>query len=224
MKFFDLTHTIAEDMPVYPGTEKPTLFPANSYEKDGFRETKLCMFSHTGTHIDPPAHLFPEKETLEEFPVSQFIGRALVVDCSAFNEGEQIPLKHLLNYGEKINEVDFLLFRFGWDSKWGTCDYFGNYPCLSLDLLDYIIAGNYKGIGLDVISLDPISDFSLTRHKRLFANKKMINIENLCNLHHFIDCVFMFSCFPIKVENSDGAPCRAVGWFVGEHEGVDDGF
>lgn len=39
MKVIDLTHTISETMPVYPGTEQPRLTPANSYEKDGFKET-----------------------------------------------------------------------------------------------------------------------------------------------------------------------------------------
>ena len=39
MKVIDLTHTIRPDMPVYPGTEPPQFLPANSYEKDGFKET-----------------------------------------------------------------------------------------------------------------------------------------------------------------------------------------
>ena len=43
MKVIDLTHTIREDMPVYPGTETPGLSPASSYEKDGFKETLLHM-------------------------------------------------------------------------------------------------------------------------------------------------------------------------------------
>ena len=55
MRVIDLTHTIKEDMPVYPGTDTPKLIPANSYEKEGFRETLLQMYSHTGTHMDPPA-------------------------------------------------------------------------------------------------------------------------------------------------------------------------
>ncbi len=211
MKVFDLTHVIREDMPVYPGTEKPSLQPANSYAKDGFRETKLCMYSHTGTHIDAPAHLYEGSLTLDQFSVDQFIGKALVIDCTTVPEGSQIPLSQLRKYEQKPAKVDFLLFRLGWDKKWGIDTYFGPYPCLAPDLLDYILAGNFKGIGFDVISLDPLS--SLDRHKKLFKNKEIINIENLCNLEAFGDEIFTFSCFPIKVENSDGAPCRAVGWF-----------
>ena len=41
MKVIDLTHTIKADMPVYPGTEPPTLLQANTIEKDLFKETKL---------------------------------------------------------------------------------------------------------------------------------------------------------------------------------------
>ena len=54
MKVIDLTHTISETMPVYPGTEQPRLTPANSYEKDGFKETLLSMYSPTGTQLPPP--------------------------------------------------------------------------------------------------------------------------------------------------------------------------
>ena len=54
MRVIDLTHTISENMPVYPGTEPPVLAGANTYEKDGFKETKLTMYTHTGTHMDPP--------------------------------------------------------------------------------------------------------------------------------------------------------------------------
>lgn len=57
MKIIDLTHTIAENMPVYPGTEGPKLTTANTYETDGFKETLLKMYSHTGTHMDPPGPL-----------------------------------------------------------------------------------------------------------------------------------------------------------------------
>ena len=54
MRILDLTHTISERMPVYPGTELPALKQANSYEKDGFKETLLCLYSHTGTSDDAP--------------------------------------------------------------------------------------------------------------------------------------------------------------------------
>ena len=117
MKAIDLTHFIAEDMPVYPGTEPPKLAPANTYEKDGFKETLMTMFTHTGTHMDPPAHLFEGRTTLDKFPVEQFVGKALVIDCTDLKEGDRVSVrgygkflfrgeKHLSRKGKPVVGID----------------------------------------------------------------------------------------------------------------------
>lgn len=213
MKVIDLTHAICADMPVYPGTDTPKLTPANSYERDRFKETLIQMYSHTGTHIDPPAHLYAGRTTLDEFLAGQFIGKALVIDCRALREGEAITLDLVKKYGQKAQTAEFLLFNLGWDKRWGTEAYFGDYPCIDDELLNYIIRGSYKGIGFDVIGLDPIADGNLTRHKKLFASRDIINIENLTNLELCGDELFWFGCFPLKIAHSDGAPARALAWF-----------
>ena len=213
MKVIDLTHVIAADMPVYPGTEPPRLESANTYEANGFKETLLTMYSHTGTHMDPPAHLFPGRTTLDQFPAEQFIGKALVIDCRDLESGEPITLDRLRRYGDLAEQADFLLFHLGWDRFWGTDAYFGDYPCLDDQVLDAVLRGHYKGIGFDVIGLDPIADANLTRHKKLFRDTDILNLENLKNLDQCGEGLFWFSCFPLKLENCDGAPVRAVAWF-----------
>ena len=122
-------------------------------------------------------------------------------------------LRNIRKYGDNAAKADFLLFNLGWDIYWGTEKYFGDYPCIDDEVLDYIIAGNYKGIGFDVIGLDPISDDNLTRHKKLFAETDIVNIENLKNLDKCGDKLFWFGCFPLKLDNSDGAPIRAIAWW-----------
>lgn len=213
MKVIDLTHTIKENMPVYPGVEEPKLSIANSYEQDGFRETMLHMTTHTGTHIDPPAHLFADRTTLDAFPPEQFLGKALVIDCRDLHEGEAVTMEHIRKYGGKAEKADFLLFNLDWDKRWGTPEYFGDYPCIDDEVLEYIINGGYKGIGFDVIGLDPIADTALTRHNKLFASCEIINIENLKNLNMCGSELFWLGCFPLKIENCDGSPARALAWF-----------
>ena len=213
MRVIDLTHTIKEDMPVYPGTETPKLTTANTYEKDGFKETLLQMYSHTGTHMDPPAHIFAGHTTLDQFPAEQFIGKAVVIDCSELAEGQAITMAHVAKCGDKAEKADFLLFYLGWDKRWGTDDYFGDYPCIDEEVLQFILSGNYKGIGFDVIGLDPIADENLTRHKALIRECDIVNIENLKNLDRCGSDLFWFSCFTLKLENCDGSPVRAVAWF-----------
>ena len=210
MKIIDLTHFISEDMPVYPGTEGPKFAPANTYAKDGFKETLMSMYTHTGTHMDPPAHLFPGRTTLDQFPIEQFAGQALVIDCTGFGPGERVPLETITQYGIKAEEADFLLFHFGWDKYWGTPDYFGDYPCLSDEAVDFIISHHKKGVGLDVIGIDPISDTDLTIHRKLFAQNEIVVIENLMNLDQLGSELFWFIALPLKHVDADGSPIRAI--------------
>ena len=142
MKVIDLTHTISETMPVYPGTEQPRLTPANSYEKDGFKETLLSMYSHTGTHVDPPAHLFAGRTTLDAFPVSQFVGRAVVIDCRHLKDGEAITMQEIAPRCADAEKADYLLFNLGWDARWGTPEYYGDYPCIDDEVVDFIQKGH----------------------------------------------------------------------------------
>lgn len=137
----------------------------------------------------------------------------MVINCRELREGQAITMEHIAKGGDKVNEADFLLFNLGWDKRWGSEDYFGDYPCIDDDVLDFVLIGNYKGIGFDVIGLDPIADENLTRHKRLFREKDIVNIENLKNLELYGSDLFWFSCFPLKLDNCDGSPIRAVAWF-----------
>lgn len=132
MNTIDFTHTIEEGMPVYPGTEGPKLIPANSYEKNGFRETSLTFYSHTGTHMDAPAHLFPAGKTLDQFPAAHFVRKGLVIDCSELNAGESITITHIDRQEEAADKADYLLFYTGWSRYWGQQHTSGIIPVLTM--------------------------------------------------------------------------------------------
>ena len=213
MKVLDLTHKISPGMPCYPGTEPPKFEQANTYEKDGFKETLISMYTHTGTHVDPPAHLYADRTTLDKFPASQFVGKALVIDCKDLNEGDVIDMARVRSYGDKAVQADFLLFNLGWDKRWGTDEYFKDYACIDMDVLQFLKDTAKKGVGFDVIGLDPIPDLQLVRHNALFKDAEIINIENLKNLDLCGDDLFWFFGLPLKIDNCDGAPIRAIAFW-----------
>ena len=208
MKVIDLTHTIFENMPVYPGTEPPSLSVACTVEENGFKETLLHMYSHTGTHMDAPAHMFKSGSTLDSFEAEQFVGSALVVDCSQLKEGEHINMSCLEPYGELAEKADFLLFRTGWDKKWGSAAYFGDFPCISPEVADFIVSTGKKGVGLDVISIDPVSGSDFENHKKLLSQDTIVIIENLCNLEMLGSGLVTLIAAPLKFVSADGAPAR----------------
>lgn len=209
MRVIDLTHVISPDMPVYPGTEGPKFLPANSYEKDGFKETLLSFYTHTGTHMDPPAHLFAGRTTLDAFPASHFVGKAVVIDCSDLREGDRITMDHVRR-NPAAQEAEYLLFRTGWDRYWGMERYFGDYPCITPEVAEYLTASGKKGVGLDTIGLDPIADVNLTLHKQLFREHDIVIIENLTNLEQLGSDPVTFCALPLKHQDADGSPIRAI--------------
>ena len=209
MKVIELTHKITENMPLYPGTEKPQLNPVATCEKNGYQETLRHFYSHTGTHMDAPAHLISEGMTLDSFEPQQFVGKGRVIDCRDCEHGSEIPYEKIEQVKEKADEADFLLFLTGWSKYWGQPEYFVDYPVISKKICGYITSSGKKGIGLDTISLDPIKGLTLPRHQAILSNN-MVIIENLVNLERIGFELFNFIALPLRYENADGAPVRAI--------------
>lgn len=210
MHIIDLTHEITEGMPVYPGTEGPRLTAASTYERDGFKETLITMYTHTGTHMDPPAHVIAGATTLDRLPADRFVGTALVVDCLDVGEGQRMTMEHIERCGSAADDVDFLLFHTGWDRFWDDGRYFGDYPCIDEAVATYLLDTHKKGIGLDTIGIDPIADETLTLHRMLFERSDMVIIENLTNLAAPGSAPFTFCALPLKLHDADGSPVRAI--------------
>lgn len=210
MKMIDCTQLIEKDMPVYPGTAAASLSVVNTHEKDGFRETLFQFTSHTGTHMDAPYHLFAERTKLEELPLSQFVGRGLVIDCTDVGAGGSIGMEHIAPVRALADAADFLLFHTGWSQYWGKAAYFGEYPVVDLAVCQYALDSGKKGLGFDTIGIDPIADPSLTRHKFLLSQKDIVIIENLTNLEKIGGDLFFFTALPLKYREADGSPVRAA--------------
>ncbi|MCK5312042.1 MAG: cyclase family protein [Desulfobacteraceae bacterium] len=210
MNIIDLTHVISPDMPVYPGTEPPVFITGCSIDKTGFLEKKITFHSHTGTHIDAPAHLIKNAKTLDMLPIEQFYGKALLLNTDHM-QSRTIGLKELKPHESIISQVDFLIIYTGWSRYWGDDKYFSNYPVLSLKAAQWLGNFNLKGLGLDTISADTVDTQNYPVHKTFLQNDTII-IENLKHLNKLPYNQFAFSCFPLNFEKADGSPVRAVAY------------
>lgn len=208
MKVNDLTHIISSNMPVFPGTEQPVLEKVSTIEKDGFRESKITMCSHIGTHVDSPAHMLDDGKYLDELSIENFIGSAIIVDFSNQNKN-LIEISDLKLYDEKINQVDFIILKTGWSKYWGQSNYYKGFPSLSEECAKWLSEFNLKGIGIDAISIDSIDSKTFLIHK-ILMKKNIIIIENLTNLDSIINESFILSIMPLKNKDADGSPVRAI--------------
>lgn len=206
-RVIDCTHLITSNMPVFPGTEGPVLDPVCTMEQMGFREKKWTLYSHTGTHMDAPAHMMKDGKTLDQFSIDTFRGRGFVLDVRECTEKE-IPLSRVKAYENLIHEADYILIQTGWEAKWDSEEYFQGFPALSQDAAEYLVQFELKGIGIDAISIDLMETKTFPIH-RILMEKDLLIIENLKNLS-LLEGVFDFQAFPLNVEDADGSPVRAV--------------
>lgn len=207
MMIIDLSHKLNNQTPVFPGTSKPKFKQVATIEKDGYRETHFNFESHLGTHIDAPAHIVQIGPTLDQLSLSAFMGKTMIIPIP--ENTPYIEKSLLVLFKEKLPEVDFVLFNTGWSKKWGTDEYFSDFPVLTEEAVNWLTSFKLKGIGFDAISADPVESTELSIH-HIILRKGLIIIENL----NFPDNLKVyegeFSCFPLPYENADGSPVRAV--------------
>lgn len=206
----DLTHTIKEDMSLYPGTPKPQFSAAGNLTRDGYRETLLQFSSHTGTHMDAPAHLLKNGATLDVLPPSQFCGRASVVDVSHLPPHSVITAQDLRALNGTLLSTDFVLFYTGWEKKWGTEAYYDDaFPVPDRDAARYLVSCGLKGVGTDALSVDALADTERPAHRALLDGGLVI-VESL-RLRRLVGRKdAMFFALPLKFAEADGAPVRAI--------------
>ena len=207
MKLYDLSHCLSNESPVYPGNDSPEFLPAATIAAEGYRETHLSFDSHVGTHIDAPAHMLEDGKTLDRLPLEAFSGKAIIITIPG--QTCFIEKKFLKTYRQALTQVDFVLFRTGWGNRWGSSEYFKDFPVLTPEAVEWLLAFPLKGIGFDAISADPVESTQWVNHFAIFK-KGLIIIENLVFPDELKDSTGHFSCYPISFKNADGSPVRAV--------------
>ncbi len=207
MAVYDLTHPMDNKMPVYPGKCQPFIGPSANLENDGYRELRIEMDGHTGTHIDAPAHMLSDGKTLDQYPVSHFTGTAAVIHIP---EGTRLIGTLVLKpFEDKIADSDYVLLVTGWSRFWGEEAYFRNFPVLTEDAAVWLVSHHLKGIGIDAISVDSVDSEEWPVHHVLF-NAGCVIVENLTFPPDFELETAVFHCFPLNIANADGSPVRAV--------------
>jgi kynurenine formamidase len=109
MEVIDLTQTIHDDIPIYPGDPTPSINRFLTHEKDYCHVDILKLGSHTGTHIDAPYHFLKKGMKIDQIPVHRFLGHGVLVDVSGKSERALIETRDIEPY-RKRSKRGILLF------------------------------------------------------------------------------------------------------------------
>jgi arylformamidase len=194
----DLSVAVNSDTPVYPGDPPLKIEPAGVYAKDGYTDHMLTLGTHTGTHIDAPAHMIDNGKTLDKFPADHFVGAGKLV------EGFHLDKLKRAN----IEEGDIVLFRTGLSDKFYDEEYWEIREAMSEEIAEYLVNAKVKMVGMDTGGADTKGSDGHPIHKILLGGDVLI-IENLTNLDKLSGKTFKIYALPIKLD-IDGSPARVI--------------
>ena len=206
-KIIDITIPMHENMPAFPGDEK--VFTINHIMKvengDPYSIKKLSMLTHTGTHIDFPCHYLPNGKTSNQIDLSKFIGIAEVIEIT---DNRKITLQEIKEFNFEPDTI--VLFKTKNSSIWAkNIPFEENYIYLEADAAQYLVEKQVKTVGIDYLSIDPyIEGAKPLTHMALLSNDIPI-IEGL-DLSSVLPGRYRFTCLPLKIDNVDGSPARAI--------------
>ena len=141
------------------------------------------MSSHTGTHLDAPAHLQSLSSTIDEIPAEKLI---LPVRLIRWNEGDRIP-------DDLSPEGSGLILKTE-----------GASTGLSPESAVTALERGVSLVGIDAASVAP-SDSSAVHRVLLEAGVPIL--ENL-DLKSVEPGRYLLLCFPLRILTGDGSPAR----------------
>jgi arylformamidase len=165
--------------------------------------TTLTLSAHTGTHADAYYHYEDDGAHPAGMNLESYIGPARVVTV-ARRMGALTPadFQHA-----RLEGAQRLLLH-SWVSNLPDDQWPQVFPCLSVELVDWLASLDIRLIGLDSPSVDEFDSTDLPCHHALHRHN-MVNLESLF-LRDVPDGDYDLSALPLKLDEVCGSPVRAV--------------
>ena len=211
MKIIDLTLTISNKIPTFPGSPQPNFIPWEKIKDDGYNLELLFLSSHTGTHLDAPYHFLEKGAKIHEISLKKLVSNAVLIK-SRKKSNESVTKTDIQKFEKKHGKIvsfSSVIFYTGWQRNLQKKYYFTKNPGLSVSAAKYLASKKISLVGIDSPSIDLGTDSKFSVHQ-IFAKKGMLVVENLANLEKIKSSKFHLVVLPLKLKNATGSPVRAI--------------
>ena len=211
MKVIDLTLTVSNKIPTFPGSPQPNFIPWENVKEDGYNLELLFLSSHTGTHMDAPHHFLEKGAKIHEISLKKLVSSAVLIK-SRKKSNESITKTDIQKFEKKHGKItgfSTVIFCTGWQRNLQKDYYFTKNPGLSVLAAKYLASKKISLVGIDSPSIDLGTDSKFSVHQ-IFAKKGMLIVENLANLEKIKSSKFHLVVLPLKLKNATGSPVRAI--------------
>jgi len=190
---------------VPPGSaDRPFVVQRGRLADFAYKFDVVRTHTHVGTHVEAPAHFYPDGKDVTELPLEAFFGRAVLLDVTDASQAEAIDGAYLEEHiGDVLQPGDILVCRNS-DARGGPR------PCFAPEGAVWLRDHGVKmvGIGTD-FGLGATITAGRALHDILMARDVCL-VEFLDNLAELRRREFFFMALPFKCAQIDSAPARAI--------------
>ena len=204
-RWLDVSVPLRSTMVHWPGDPPVRIEKATDIEH-GYSSTVsiISMGSHTGTHMDAPLHFIQHGTGIDKMPLDTTIGRARVIEIQ---DTESIKPEELYQY--RIRSGERILFKTRNSLRVLQTDTFiKDFVFISKEAARFLVDRKVRVVGLDYISVGGFKCDGSETHRRLLEGDVWI-IEGL-DLARVKPGKYHLICLPLKIDQGDGAPARAI--------------
>ena len=228
----DLTHAFDANSVYWPTAEPfklETDFEGMTEKGYYYSAYRYSAAEHGGTHLDSPVHFAKGRHTVDQIPLQQLMGAAVVVDVTsqcATNPDYQVSVADFQNWERRNGRIapgTIVLLRTGFGKYYpDRKKYLGteergaeavaklHFPGLDPAAARWLTQNrSIKAIGLDTPSIDYGQSTLFESHRILFE-KNIPAFENVANLEQLPLKGFSVIALPMKIKGGSGGPLRIV--------------
>jgi kynurenine formamidase len=211
MNIIDLTLTVSDKIPTFPGSPQPSFIPWENVKEDGYNLELLFLSTHTGTHMDAPYHFLEKGAKIHEISLKKLVSEAILIKSKKKGDESitKIDIQKFEKKHGKIDDFSSVIFSTGWQRNLQKKYYFTKNPGLSVSAAKYLASKKINLVGIDSPSIDLGKDSKFSVHQ-IFAKKGILIVENLANLEKIKSSKFHLVVLPLKLKNATGSPVRAI--------------
>jgi arylformamidase len=164
------------------------------------------MITHAGTHIDAPFHFLRDDTTIDKVPLETFVGPSRIIEIK---DEVSIKVKELEQYD--IQPGERILFKTR-NSSWvyDQDEFVTNYVYIATETAHYLVEKKVTLVGIDYITVGGFDDPESNREIHRIFLKNGVSILELINLSGVKAGWYELNAVPLRMENGDAGPCRAI--------------
>jgi arylformamidase len=202
-RIHDVTVPLTLGLPVFPGDPPVAIEAVQRPGEAPYGLARLNLTTHSGTHVDAPAHFVAGGTTVDALPLEILMGKTRVVEILGRERVERADLEAL-----DLRDDLRVLLKTRMSGQLLKAGYQEDHVYLTGDAALYLAQAGLKLVGFDYLSIDRFGDSSYPAHHALLGAGVVV-VEGL-DLAEVEPGEYDMTCLPLRVGGGDGAPARVV--------------